>query len=137
MSMTLSSGTILRPSQVGVNDTARWLAAVVCAGSAGVHAALVPEHLHESALLGAAFALDAVLLAVAATRVGRPRSRNASAVACLLAGTALAYVLSRTTGVPVLVTAPEPLDGLGALTTSSELVGVLACLLLILRREPR
>jgi hypothetical protein len=131
--------TILPAPLATVNDRARTLAAVVCAGSAGVHAVLVPDHLHESTLLGFAFALDALLLGLASVLLGSAgrADRTLPAAAGLLTATALTYVLSRTTGMPVLVPEVEPLDGLGACTTLSELAGALACLLPILRREPR
>lgn len=135
MVMTLSTGMILRPALATVNDTARAVAAVVCAGSAGVHAVLAPEHLEQSMLLGAAFAGDSLLLAVASVLVSHRRGRHVLPVAGLLGVTALAYVLSRTSGLPGLVPDAEPIDGLGALTTLSELVGVAACLLLTLRRN--
>jgi hypothetical protein len=121
-----------------VNEVARATAVLVCAGSAGVHLALVPEHLRESAPFGAAFLLDGLLLAVAAVLLADPGrwARTAGPAALLLGATAIAYVLSRTSGIPWLAPLPEPLDGLGAVTTVCELVGA-ACLLLTLRREPR
>jgi len=111
----------------------------VCAGSAGVHLGLVPEHLHESAALGAAFLLDGLLLAAAAVLLGGParKTHTTPAVALLLLATAGAYVLSRTSGIAWLLPDPEPLDVLGAVTTVGELAGANACLLLTLRREPR
>ncbi|MGN6575388.1 MAG: hypothetical protein ACTHKG_06855 [Nocardioides sp.] len=122
-----------------VNEPARTTAVLVCAGSAGVHLALVPEHLHESGALGAAFLLDGLLLAVAAVLLGDParETRTTPAVAARLVATAGAYVLSRTSGIPWLLPDPEPLDALGAVTTVSELAGANACVLLTLRREPR
>jgi hypothetical protein len=122
-----------------VNEVARATAVLVCASSAGVHLALVPEHLRESAPLGAAFLLDGLLLAVAAVLLADPGrwARTAGPAALLLGATAIAYVLSRTSGIPWLAPLPEPLDGLGAVTTVCELVGADACLLLTLRREPR
>jgi hypothetical protein len=120
-----------------VGDIASGFAALVCAASAGIHAGLVRAHLAESRLLGLAFALDAVMLAVAALVIRNRRSSvaAASAVAVALLATALAYVLSRTTGLPVLHPETEPVDLLGVTTTLFELAGVVACLLLILRRK--
>ena len=122
-----------------VNDAARLVAALVCAGSAGIHAGLVPAHLRESALLGIMFFFSAIALGVAAVAISdRRRERHEVVlVATVLAATALAYLLSRTTGLPILVREAEPVDGLGVFTTLFELVGVGACLLLILRRTPR
>lgn len=122
-----------------VNDAARLVAALVCAGSAGIHAGLVSAHLRESALLGILFVVDAAVLGVAAVAISDRRrgGREVVLVATVLAATAIAYLLSRTTGLPILVREAEPVDGLGVFTTLSELVGLGACLLLILRREPR
>ena len=120
-----------------VGDPARAVAALVCAGSAGVHAGLVTSHLHESVLLGILFALDAVLLGGAALRVSDPlgRTRDAVAAAAVLAATAFAYLLSRTSGLPG-ASEVESVDTLGAITTLSELVGAAACAFLIRRSRP-
>ena len=117
------------------------LVALVCAGSAGIHAGLVPAHLRESTLLGFLFAVDALLLAVAAISIrdGRREGRDdvlfTALVAALLASTAIAYLLSRTIGLPRLISEVEPVDGLGAITTLFELIGLGACLLLTLRTD--
>lgn len=115
---------ILGSDRTGVNalvQTANLFVAVVCAASAGVHAALVPEHYHEGGLvLGGAFALDAVLLGIGALATSR-RSGRALPVVVLL-GTAFAYLLSRTTGIPFLIDEPEAPDALGLVTTVAEVV---------------
>jgi len=120
-----------------VRDAARLVAAVVCAASAGIHAGLVIAHFDESTILGILFVVDAALLGLAALAVNDRRggSRDVALVAAVLASTALAYVLSQTTGLPGLTTEAEPVDGLGIFTTLAELVGVSACLLLIPRTE--
>jgi hypothetical protein len=139
MFMSLSTPRILPAVPRAVNDLVGPLAAVICAASAGIHAMLVPSHVTVSTLLAAAFALDAVLLGAAAVLVNRGDLRDPAlhAVAGLLAATALAYVLSRSTGLPLLAPGAEPVDVLGAVTTFFELVGAVACMLLTLRREPR
>ena len=70
--------------------------------SAGVHAALVPEHLLESRQLGIALAVDALLLALMALVVRDPRHDGwaPATAAWLLGATAGAYLLSRNTGIP-------------------------------------
>jgi len=130
--MNLATGPIVRAPADPVEDAARLVAAVVCAAGAGIHAGLVIAHLDESLILGVLFALDAALLGVAAVAINRRGRgvRDVVLVAAVLAATAMAYVLSRTTGLPGLT--PEPVDWLGALTTLAELAGVSACLLLIL-----
>ncbi len=120
-----------------VNATVRGFATVVCAASAGVHAGLVPAHLEESLLLGAAFAVSVVGLTAGALRL----RYDASApiwVPALLLGVAACYVLSRTTGLGVLSPVPEPADPLGVLTTSAEVLAALAVLSLPrIGKEPR
>lgn len=139
--MNLSTPTIVRGADDRVKDRARLLVALVCAGSAGIHAGLVPAHLRESTLLGFLFAVDALLLAVAAISIrdGRREGRDdvlfTALVAALLASTAIAYLLSRTIGLPRLISEVEPVDGLGAITTLFELIGLGACLLLTLRTD--
>ncbi len=115
----------------------RYLVTVVCAGSAGVHAALVLEHLHESTPLGLAFAGATAALALIAIAARKPRNDAwAPAVAALvLLMTAAAYVLSRTSGIPVLLADPEEVDLLGVITSSAEAVAAAAALLLLDRRD--
>jgi hypothetical protein len=137
MVMSLSTLRSLPARPATVNEMLGASVAVSCAMSAGVHGALVADHLHESALLGVAFGVDALLLALGAVVVngGRGSSRRVASVAVLLAATAVAYLLSRTTGIAWLVPEVEPVDGLGAVITLIELLGVTACLLTLLRRE--
>jgi hypothetical protein len=136
--MSLSPSSTVTARRPSVNAVLRGVTATVCAGSAGVHAALVPEHLHESVPLGLSFAVAAVLLGVAAALMGlRDGVRVVAPVGTLLIGTALAYVLSRTTGLPGLVDHPEPVDALGSATSFLEVAGACACVWLIaLRSSP-
>jgi hypothetical protein len=105
-------------------------AVFACAASAGAHAGLVPEHLHESRLLGAAFIASVVLLIAAGVALAtRPDSAAVAALsAALLTALIAAYAASRTTGLPLLEPEPEPLDAVGLVTKLVELVG-LACAL--------
>lgn len=122
--------------QQQVNDLWADFCAVACAASAGVHAALVVPHLHESVALAAAFAFAAAALAVAA--IGQAILASASAdaaVAVLLLGVAVAYGLSRTTGLPVLAVPPEPFDALGVATSCVELAAAGVALRLLVRRS--
>jgi hypothetical protein len=137
--MNHPTGRAVPAYRPGLEHLYRMPGAAVCAGSAGIHAALVPEHLHQSGLLGVAFAVDSVLLALAAVLLtGRRASPSAPvAAAAVLAGTAAAYLLSRTAGVPGLVPGPEPLDGLGLSITLLELLAACACVLLAPRKEGR
>jgi hypothetical protein len=103
---------------------------VGCAVSAGIHAALTPEHLREEPAAGVGFLLSTGLLAalvVALTR--RPASRAAVVAAgAVLAGLLLAYALAVTTGVPGLHPDVEPADRLALVTKAVELVGLAAAL---------
>jgi hypothetical protein len=112
-----------------------------CAASAGAHAGLVPAHLNEEPRRGAAFLIAVVLLAAAATAVAaRPADRRiTSAAGLLLAGLIVAYLASRSTGIPVLDPEPEALDTVGIVTNVVQMLGVLVALWLIhpIRRSSR
>jgi hypothetical protein len=143
--MTLSTALIVRTHPGRGKGTARHAAgtlagnavAVIAAASAGVHAGLVPEHLREAGpRLGGAFALSAFLLAAVGLLAARRPSRRTWAVAAIvLAGVAIAYVLSRTSGIPFLLADPEAPDRLGVITTGAETVAALAAALLALSRK--
>jgi hypothetical protein len=111
----------------------RYLLTGVCAASAGVHAGIVPEHLVEAGpRLAAAFAGAAVLLLLAAVAASRPRfdSWAPAGAAALLTATAVAYLLSRTTGLPGLIVEPEAVDPVGLVASVGELLGAVAGILL-------
>jgi len=116
----------------------RYFVTAVCAGSAGVHAALVGPHLAEGGPpLGAAFAAAAAGLAAAALAVRQPRHdwwapAAAAAVLCVIA---VAYLLSRSIGIPLLINETEQLDPLGAGTTVAELAGAICSVALISRKD--
>jgi hypothetical protein len=137
--MSLSTTPIVGSPAVAdkVDKTlARYLVCIVCSGSAGVHAALVPDHYREAGLgLAAAFALAAVALAVAAVLLRSARRDRRVPLACvvILCGVAAAYVLSRTTGIPFLIDHPEAPDPVGLCTTAAEVV---AALLLVVSLRP-
>lgn len=118
-------------------DLERDLLVLACAVSAGIHAALVPDHLTEGTGAGLGFlaaAIGLALLAVALTR--RPRSTAAlGAASVLLAGLLASYVLAITSGVPVLHPDPESVDGLALFTKGVELAGLLAAMHLLLRER--
>src|SRR5262245_226910 len=109
------------------------LLVVACATSAGVHAALVPEHLQESAATGAGVIASAVLLAALVVALTiRPGDRRVVASAGLtLVSLLVLYALATTSGVPVLQPEPEAVDGLALATKALELAGVLAAAALV------
>ena len=117
---------------IGRDVLARDLLIVACAVSAGIHAALVPEHLEEGRPAGVAFAVSAALLAAAAVGLTRRVSPALlGATAALLVGLILSYLLAVTTGVPVLHPTVEPVEGLALFTKAVELVGVVAAVALL------
>jgi hypothetical protein len=113
---------------------------VTCAASAGVHAALVPEHLKENAVLGGGFAVAAVCLFASAATFARARAADrlaAPATGVLLIGLIVAYVVSRTVGLPVGDGEVEAVDAFGVTTQIAQLVGLAAAVLLSRPYEER
>jgi hypothetical protein len=99
---------------------------VACAFSAGVHVALAPDHLGESALLGLGFlGSAAMLLALGLGIYARPGSVRLPPLIALLSSALLAaYVASRTVGLPVLHPAPESVDAVGVITKAVEVIAL-------------
>jgi hypothetical protein len=101
---------------------------LACAISAGIHGALVPGHFDEGTGAGLGFLAATVALAglfVWLTR--RPDSRSAIAAAAVtFLGLLASYALATTTGLPVLHSDPEPVDGLALATKAIEAAGLLA-----------
>jgi hypothetical protein len=125
--MTTEGGQVTRTS------TTRDLLVAACAVSAGLHAGLVPEHLHESTAAGGGFIAATLLLATLCVALTVRRvSRGALAAAALtFAGLLVSYALAVTSGMPVLMPEPEPIDGLALATKAVELVGLFAALALV------
>ena len=138
MALFRVSATPILTERPGRLTTHRYTVTVVCAASAGVHAGLVQPHVEEAGpLLGAAFAVASLALAGAALAIRQP-SHDAwapMAAAILLGLIAVSYLLSRTTGIPLLIADREELDQLGVLTTGAELAGALAAAVLIRLKE--
>jgi hypothetical protein len=107
--------------------------------SAGVHAGLAPEHLHEWPPLGAAFVAAAASAALTvAALVLRPASPWPPRVlGALLGGLVVAYALTRLAALPPLDPDREPLDLLGVCTSAFEALGVGAALRLGRPRRSR
>jgi hypothetical protein len=99
---------------------------VCCAISAGVHAALVPEHMRESVVTGAGF-VGATVLLVALTigLTARPDSRAVTSFATfVLLGLLVSYAVASATGIPILHPDGDPIDTVGVLTKAVELLGL-------------
>jgi hypothetical protein len=108
---------------------------VICAVSAGVHAALAPEHLRESAVTGGGFIFaTVVLLTLIVVLTARPES-HAVLVATVLTfvGLLVSYALVAAHGIPVLHPEQEPVDGLALGTKAAELIGLVVALGLMRR----
>jgi hypothetical protein len=99
---------------------------VCCAISAGVHAALVPEHMRESVVTGAGFVSATVMLvALTIGLTARPESRAVKSFATLvLLGLLVSYAVASTIGIPVLHPDVDPIDTVGVLTKAVELTGL-------------
>lgn len=99
---------------------------VCCAISAGVHAALVPEHLRESAVTGAGFVAATIALVVLVIGLtARHESRAVTSFAVLvLVGLILSYAVASTSGIPILHPEVDPIDTLGVLTKAVEVLGL-------------
>jgi hypothetical protein len=110
---------------------------ITCAISAGIHAALAPDHFREATGAGVGFVVATVLLAALAVQLTlRPGGRQAlAAVAFAFVGLIVSYVLAVTTGVPVLHPDVEPIDGLALFTKAIELAGLAASLSLLSATE--
>jgi hypothetical protein len=134
--LTIPRARALGREQDWIDIGLRYCLTAVCAGSAGVHAALIQPHFLESGLLGLAFAGATAALALAAMAIRQPRHDSwaiaaASATLCVIA---VSYMLSRTTGIPLLIVQAEHVDSLGTVTTAAEIAGVACGAALMSRR---
>ncbi len=94
--------------------------------SAGIHAALVPEHLKEMPPLGWSFIAAAALgLALAWALVTYPEDRLFARLAALfLAVEVVAWVLFVTAAVPGFSGTPEPVETIALVCKTGELLGL-------------
>ena len=94
---------------------------VACAVSAGIHAALAPEHFRETAGAGIGFVAATVVLGVLAVVLTLRPSEPAFAAAVLVfAGLIGSYVLAVTTGIPVIHPDVDAVEGLALATKAIE-----------------
>jgi hypothetical protein len=103
--------------------------------SAGIHAALAPDHLREGAGAGSGFVVSAAALTlVAMWLTARPLSRFAlTAAAFAFVGLLASYALAVTSGLPLLHPEPEPVDGLALATKGVEGLGLIVASSLLWR----
>ena len=94
--------------------------------SAGIHAALVPEHLQEMPPLGWSFIGAAVIgVVLAGAIVIEPEDRRLAKLAALfLAVEVLAWVLFVTASVPGFSGTPEPVETIALVCKAGELIGL-------------
>jgi hypothetical protein len=110
---------------------------VACAISAGIHAALTPDHLADGTGAALGFLGAAVLLAALVTALTRrPSTAALLGAAAVLAGLIGSYAVAVTSGLPLLHPGPEPVDGLAVFTKAVETGGLLAAAHLVWRRRP-
>lgn len=124
--MTIGDG----PRDFGRAALAPSLLALLVTFSAGMHAALVPEHLKEMPPLGWSFIVAAVLgAALAVALVASPGSRGlAKLVALFLAGEVLAWMLFVTISLPGFHGTPEPVETVALVCKAIELIGIAVAL---------
>ena len=114
-----------------MTNRARYVLVFCCAVSAGIHAALTPDHFGERVAAGIGFAASAVVLAALAVALARrPSPLLVDAAIVVLVGLIGAYVLAVTTGVPVLSPESEPVETLAVVTKVIEVIGITAGLVL-------
>jgi hypothetical protein len=113
---------------VSLRDVERDTVIVACAISAGIHAALTPDHFAEGLGAGVGFAAGAALLAVVVLALTRRPDEDVALVgaASVLGGLIASYMLAITTGLPVLHPEPEPVTALALFTKAVEGLGLLA-----------
>ena len=117
----------------------RDLVVIACAVSAGVHAALAPEHFAEGTGAGIGFVAAAIGLgAVVVALTLRPGGvAPLAAAALLLAGLLGSYALAVTVGMPLLHPDSEPVNGPALMTKTVEAAGLIAAAGLLARRRPQ
>jgi hypothetical protein len=111
---------------------------LVCAVSAGIHAALVGDHFVEGFGAGMGFLAATVLLASVVVALSRrPVSLVALAAAsAVLAGLISSYAFAITTGLPVVHPEPESIGSLALATKAIEALGLIVALHLVGQGRP-
>jgi len=105
---------------------------LTCAVSAGIHAALVPDHFGEGTGAGVGFVAATVLLALLAVILTRRPSQLAFVATILVfAGLIASYALVVTTGMPVLHPDVEAVSGLALFTKAVEALGLITAASLV------
>jgi hypothetical protein len=102
------------------------LLALAVTFSAGIHAALVPEHLKEMPPLGYSFIAAGLIGAAIAWALGaRPQDHRIPVIAVVfLAAQIVAWVLFVTVHVPGFSGTPESIEAIALVSKAAELLGV-------------
>lgn len=108
------------------NHARTGLLALAVTFSAGIHAALVPEHLKEMPPLGYAFIVAAVTGgAIAVALVTRPGDHRVPLLAGLFCiGQIVVWGMFVTVQVPLFSGTPEPIETIALVSKAAELVGL-------------
>jgi hypothetical protein len=110
------------------------LVILACAISAGIHGALVRDHLQEGTGAGLGFVGATILLAFLAVVLTRGPSQLALvATVTVFGGLIASYALVLATGFPILHPEPEAVDGLALFTKAVEAVGLVVAISLLWR----
>jgi len=104
----------------------RGLVILALLASAGIHAALTPEHLIEMPRLGVSFiaATAAALIVAAWVAFGGQGSRAFLAASLLFVGMIAAWALAVTAGIPILMHGAEPVEPVAVVCKVVELAGL-------------
>jgi len=136
----VSGGKNVAPPDTKFSDMSDRRSDVVilaCALSAGIHGALVPEHLEEATAAGVGFVAATVLLGALAVALTRDASRCVLLVAAsVFAGLIASYVLVVVGGLPVLHPEQEAVDSLAVVTKAVETLGFVVAATLVRRPSP-
>ena len=115
------------------------LLALAVTFSAGIHAALVPEHLEEMPRLGYAFvaasAVGVVLACALVSRPGDPRISLLAGLFCL--AQIAAWALFVNLPLPGFPGTPEPIENIALVSKAAELAAVILAFPLTLPRSVR
>jgi hypothetical protein len=113
------------------------LLALAVTFSAGIHAALVPEHLKEMPPLGYAFIAAAAIGGLLAwALVSRPNDRRLPLLAGLFClGQIVTWALFVTVPVPGFSGTPEPIEAIALASKAAELLGIALALPLVAPRR--
>ena len=117
-----------------ISNARNGLLALTLVFSAGIHAALVPEHLREMPPLGYLFILAAAVgSAIAVALVARPNDVRISRAAVLfLLAQIICWATFVSLHIPGFTGTPEPVEPIAIVSKAAELLGVILALLLAL-----